>query len=63
MESKGLWKELSVLWVTLRACSEVLCGSGSLLTLGNSCVGDRLKSEDRELLILIMEAMVRQLSG
>lgn len=52
-----------MLWVTLRACSEVLCDSSSLLTLGSSCVGDRLKSEDWELLILIMEAMVRQFSG
>lgn len=38
-------------------------GTGSLLTLGSSCVGDRPESEDWELLILILEAMVRQLAG
>lgn len=45
-ERRGLWKEISVVWTTLRDCSELSLGTGSLLTLGIACMRGRMESED-----------------
>lgn len=50
-EREGLWKEMSVVWIMLRDCSELSHGTGSLLTLESTCIGGRTESEDWEHLI------------
>jgi hypothetical protein len=50
-ERGGLWKEMSVVWIMLRDCSELSHGTGSLLTLGITCMRGRMGSEDWEHLI------------